>query len=52
MTLVHIATRLARSLGEMLRLLDELDLAQNTLAMFTSGKGPRPERAATNQIFC
>jgi arylsulfatase A-like enzyme len=46
-----MVTRLDRHVGELLRLLDELGLAANTLVLFTSDNGPHQEGGHDPEFF-
>lgn len=46
-----MVTRLDRQVGEILQLLDELGLAENTLVMFTSDNGPHVEGGHDPEFF-
>jgi arylsulfatase A-like enzyme len=50
-TFAAMVTRLDRQVGEVLRLLDELGLADNTLVMFASDNGPHVEGGHDPRFF-
>jgi arylsulfatase A-like enzyme len=50
-TFAAMVTRLDRQVGEILRTLDELGLAENTLVMFTSDNGPHVEGGHEPDFF-
>jgi arylsulfatase A len=50
-TFAAMVTRLDRQVGELLRLLDDLGIAENTLVMFTSDNGPHTEGGHDPDFF-
>ncbi|MBI5768924.1 MAG: sulfatase-like hydrolase/transferase [Verrucomicrobia bacterium] len=50
-TFAAMVTRLDRQVGEILRLLDELGIAQDTLVLFTSDNGPHTEGGHDPEFF-
>jgi len=50
-TFAAMVTRLDRQVGEIMRLLDELGLAESTLIMFTSDNGPHTEGGHDPEFF-